>query len=184
MVQAWYFDNDTNVDYREPHKSDPPVYVSLEELKKQTGVEYFKIDADTYDSCEFYHKLKKDKGYTYEDSICVSRDKLPNYDEKIKSFYHEHLHSDEEIRFIIGGGGYFDVRDRKDQWIRIYCEKNDLIVLPAGIYHRFTIDKNDYIEAKRLFVGEPVWTPINRPEADCHPVRKDYLDLLEQTIES
>ena len=61
---------------------------------------------------------------------------------QIKSFYHEHLHSDEEIRFIIGGGGYFDVRDRKDQWIRIYCEKNDLIVLPAGIYHRFTIDKN------------------------------------------
>ena len=43
MVQAWYFDNDTNVDYREPHKSDPPVYVSLEELKKQTGVEYFKV---------------------------------------------------------------------------------------------------------------------------------------------
>ena len=26
----------------------------------------------------------------------------------------------------------------------------------------------------RLFVGEPVWTPVNRP-ADNHPIRKKYM---------
>jgi len=47
-----------------------------------------------------------------------------------------HTRSWQEIRYILDGSGYFDVRNLDDQWVRVAMEKGDLLVLPAGIYHR------------------------------------------------
>ena len=44
--------------------------------------------------------------------------------------------------------GYFDVRDLKDNWIRVECTKGVMIVLPEGIYHRFTLDEGNYIKVR------------------------------------
>lgn len=46
----------------------------------------------------------------------------------------------------VGEAGYEDVRDFDGQWIRIEIKKGDLIVLPPGMYHRFTLDENLYLK--------------------------------------
>lgn len=178
MVNAWYMDTEQN-DQRLEHHRNPPQFVSLTQLYEKTGVEYFSINVDTYLTDGVLDKIKKDRGYTYEDDITCSKECLPNYEEKLKSFFEEHLHTDEEIRLVLDGSGYFDVRDGEEQWIRIQVTAGDMIVIPSGIYHRFTLDTNNFIRAKRFFIGEPVWLPYNRP-ADEVPARQDYLRRLKQ----
>uniref|UniRef100_A0A0D6R4G9 Acireductone dioxygenase n=1 Tax=Araucaria cunninghamii TaxID=56994 RepID=A0A0D6R4G9_ARACU len=173
-MEAWYM-NETDEDQRLPHHCEPEQYVSLEKLA-EIGVLYWHLDdVDNYETNEQLQQIRKDRGYTYNDIITCAPDKLPNYHDKLKSFFEEHIHTDEEIRLVLDGSGYFDVRDEDDRWIRIWVKKGDLIVLPAGIYHRFTMDTANYTKAMRLFVGEPVWTPYNRPQDD-NPIRQGYVD--------
>jgi 1,2-dihydroxy-3-keto-5-methylthiopentene dioxygenase len=126
--------------------------------------------------------IRSERGYSYTDTITISPEKLPNYEAKLKIFFEEHLHTDEEIRLILEGTGYFDVRNKSDAWIRISMGPGDMIVLPAGMYHRFTLDESNYLKAMRLFVGAPVWTPYNRADSgvDELPQRSSYVAAISQ----
>jgi len=42
-----------------------------------------------------------------QDIIVVSPEKLENYEAKIKSFFEEHIHTDEEVRYCLDGSGQF-----------------------------------------------------------------------------
>ncbi|TSM77390.1 1,2-dihydroxy-3-keto-5-methylthiopentene dioxygenase [Bagarius yarrelli] len=176
VLEAWYMDESTE-DPRQCHKLNPNQPVSLQELR-DIGVCYWKLKADIYENDPELQKIREENGYSYMDIIDIHPDKLPNYEEKLKTFYEEHLHLDDEIRYILDGRAYFDVRDKNDRWIRILMTKGDMITLPAGIYHRFTMDETNYTKAMRLFVGEPVWKAYNRP-ADHFDIRQQYVDSLK-----
>lgn len=102
---------------------------------------------------------------------------------QVKAFFEEHIHDAEEIRYILSGSGFFDVRSKDDKWVRIHIKSGDLMTLPEGIYHRFTVDEKDCIHAMRLFKGQPVWTPFNRPQEE-HESRVKYVkEFLEEKKE-
>lgn len=188
--EAWVMNQGEIDDQMAENRLDPNVPFSVAQLR-ELGISYWKMDAESYtypvksvpwdpkDATDpKLQQLRDDRGYSYADIITVHPDHLPAYDEKLKSFFEEHIHDAEEIRYILGGSGYFDVRDKEDKWIRIHVKKGDLMTLPEGIYHRFTCDKQNLIHAMRLFVGQPIWTPFNRPDCDDHPSRKKYVEVF------
>eukprot|EP01132_Coremiostelium_polycephalum_P001544 gene1544-1944_t len=129
----------------------PNEELSLEYLK-DLQVLYYPIDVSNYTGP--LESLCKERGYKNRDEVKLSKD-TPNLEDKLKIFFEEHLHDDEEIRFILDGCGFFDVRDKNDKWVRIKVEKGDLIIVPANMYHRFALDETRYVHAMRLFTDAP-----------------------------
>ncbi|KAI9689538.1 MAG: 1,2-dihydroxy-3-keto-5-methylthiopentene dioxygenase [Bathelium mastoideum] len=176
-MKAYWYDNEPG-DQRLPHDSGrlvEPSYLS------SLGVLYRSFpnvgDPSSVDD------LARERDYKNRDTICVSPATMGEaYESKVKMFFNEHLHEDEEIRYILDGAGYFDVRSEGDEWVRLRLEKGDLIVLPSGIYHRFTSDEQNYTKAMRLFKDEPKWTPLNRgTDTDDNQYRKDYLKMRDSS---
>jgi len=188
--EAWYMCDEKDVDdQKKENRTTPNKPVDVKQMR-DLGLLYWKMDADTYKypvkaipwdpndaSDPRLIALRDDRGYSYADVLTIHPDYLPGFATHVKNFFTEHIHDAEEIRYILAGSGFFDVRDPEDNWIRIHVKKGDLMTLPEGIYHRFTCDETDYIHAMRLFIGVPCWTPINRDleGTDNHPSRKKYV---------
>jgi 1,2-dihydroxy-3-keto-5-methylthiopentene dioxygenase len=184
--EAWFMVEEVK-DQKKENRQEPNVPCPVEAMRK-LGITYWKMDAEKYGypvkSVPWDPKdavdprltsIRDDRGYSYADIITVHPDHLPGFEDKVKAFFEEHIHDAEEIRYILDGSGFFDVRDTEDKWIRVHVKKGDLMTLPEGIYHRFTCDEKDHIHAMRLFIGQPIWTPFNRPQED-HPSRKVYVE--------
>jgi len=158
-------------DQRLPHDSgrevDEPALARL-------GVKYFRLGA-----LADVDALAAERGYRNRDEITVSPAALGEaYETKVRGFFAEHLHEDEEIRYVRGGAGYFDVRDKTDGWVRIRLEKDDLIILPAGIYHRFTTDEAN---VSSPFSPTPPCPPLARDAVDDTPGSTSRLCVCSRT---
>ncbi|KAJ7347462.1 Acireductone dioxygenase ARD family [Mycena albidolilacea] len=173
-MRAYYFDNLPG-DQRLPHDYVPSRAVEPEKLTS-LNVLFWRIPVEGYEDA--VNQVAKERGYKNRDTINVSKEGMGDiYEEKIRGFFEEHMHEDEEIRYILSGSGFFDVRETpSDTWIRVAVEPGDLLVLPAGIYHRFTLDEKNQIKALRLFQDEPKWIPHARSGAtDANQHRVGYL---------
>ena len=65
---------------------------------------------DSANSRDRLEDLAASRNYSNRDEITVSPSAMGAvYEDKIKMFFNEHMHEDEEIRYILEGAGYFDV---------------------------------------------------------------------------
>ena len=185
-LTAWLMDPAAELPGADPrldHQLSPPQAVDAATLRT-LGVLSWRLPVDAAGTPARLAAIRAARGYNYADAITLDGRALEPgaYAAKLAMFYAEHLHSDEEVRYVTGGCGFFDVRGGAGEaapWVRIRCAPGDCIVLPAGCYHRFTPDAGDLVAATRLFQGEPVWLPIAKgPEGDGHAARAAYLAEL------
>ncbi len=106
-------------------------------------------------------ELKAARGYIEQDVVELRPD-TPNLDAICDKFAGEHLHTDDEVRFVLDGEGVFDIRSRGDRWMHVVVEPGDLIVVPRDRHHRFLLTESRAIRCVRLFQDAAGWVPHYR----------------------
>ena len=111
--------------------------------------------------------MKRAGGYTTADVIDVTAE-TPGLDAMLHKFDREHTHSEDEVRFILAGRGIFFLRqsssdndkpDGDDHVVSVEVGPGDLIRVPQGTTHWFTLCEDRRIRAIRWFQDTTGWTP-------------------------
>ncbi|KAH9025920.1 1,2-dihydroxy-3-keto-5-methylthiopentene dioxygenase [Lactarius hengduanensis] len=179
-MHAYYYDN-VSADQRLPHDSGLPV--ELDYLRK-LGLTLSTVPLDTEGGWEpLVDKIANEHGWDNRDTMDVTKEGLgDHFEQMLDKFFTEHMHNDAEIRYILSGSGYWDIREYPtDQWIRVRVLPGDFIIIPAGIYHRFTLDEHNQVKALRFTTGELQYSSTARgSETDASPFRDQYLDSIKE----
>ncbi|MGD0628088.1 MAG: cupin domain-containing protein [Terracidiphilus sp.] len=101
--------------------------------------------------------LKERGGYVTADVIDVNPD-TPNLDAMLARFDKEHTHSEDEVRFILAGRGIFFLHLR-EKVVSVEVGPGDLLRVPKGTTHWFTLCEDRRIRAIRWFQDTAGWTP-------------------------
>jgi len=106
-------------------------------------------------------EMKRLGGYTTADVIDVTAD-TPGLDVMLARFDKEHTHSEDEVRFILAGRGVFFLHqksDAVDKVLSVEVGPGDMIRVPRGTEHWFTLCEDRRIRAIRWFQDTTGWTP-------------------------
>ncbi len=128
---------------------------------EQHGVFFQHLGTDKAQYQPVLDDLATKRGYGTQDEIKLGKE-TPNLAVVLKKFDDEHLHTDDEVRFVIDGEAVFDIRSNDDKWMRVVVEAGDLIVVPKGKHHRFELSEMCRMHCARLFKDQAGWVPVYR----------------------
>jgi 1,2-dihydroxy-3-keto-5-methylthiopentene dioxygenase len=106
-------------------------------------------------------ELKRRGGYRTADIIDVYPE-TPGLDAMLARFEKEHTHSEDEVRFILAGRGVFFLRlgdHIKEKVVSVEVHSGDLLRVPRGTTHWFTLCEDRRIRAIRWFQDTTGWAP-------------------------
>ena len=113
-----------------------------------------------------FEELKRDKGYQTRDLVVIHED-IPGLPEMLAKFDKIHTHSDDEVRYILAGSGWFGFVDPGGGQFMLEVTAGDYINVPANAEHWFEMKDCARCKAVRYFIDTSGWTPhyTGRPVA-------------------
>ncbi|NVZ53049.1 acireductone dioxygenase [Pseudomonas sp. B6002] len=97
-------------------------------------------------------------GYRSVELLSVTGDHLQAAEMRAQ-FLDERRYPEDDARFFIAGQGLFCLHVG-DYVYAVRCEKNDLLVVPAGLPHWFDMGENPHFVALRLFDSAQGGVPV------------------------
>ncbi|MDI4645628.1 cupin domain-containing protein [Cohnella hashimotonis] len=97
------------------------------------------------------------RGYKTWDIVVLS-ESTPNIEELLKKFEQIHTHTEDEVRAITAGEGIFIIRgDEATGYFDVILSAGDVISVPEGSVHFFTLTESKKVVAVRLFIETEGW---------------------------
>lgn len=113
-----------------------------------------------------FEQLKQEKGYSTRDMVVIHED-IPGLAEMLGKFDKIHYHTDDEVRYILAGRGYFGFVESGGAQFLLEVAAGDYINVPANTEHWFEMRDSKRIKAVRYFIDTTGWAPVytERPMA-------------------
>jgi 1,2-dihydroxy-3-keto-5-methylthiopentene dioxygenase len=100
--------------------------------------------------------LKARGGYQSADVIALTP-QTPNLETILAKFDKEHLHTEDEVRFVVDGRGVFTIHAPDDRVFDVEVHPGDLLVVPTNTKHWFTLCEDRTIKCIRVFTSTDGW---------------------------
>lgn len=140
-----------------------PVEAAPEALRRQSGLSSEEQETLLAAFHENLSRLSQQFGYISHDLIVLNPETTANLEELLKNFERTHRHTEDEVRFIVDGEGIFTLT-RNDDTFSVTVTAGDLISVPAGTAHYFTLTETRNVKAVRLFQTKEGWVAIYQDE--------------------
>ena len=106
-----------------------------------------------------FEELKREKGYQTRDMVVIHED-IPGLTDMLGKFDKIHYHTDDEVRYILAGRGYFGFVEPDGSQFLLEVAAGDYINVPANTEHWFEMKDSPRIKAVRYFIDTSGWTPV------------------------
>jgi 1,2-dihydroxy-3-keto-5-methylthiopentene dioxygenase len=106
-----------------------------------------------------FEELKRTNGYQTRDLIVIHED-IPGLSDMLAKFDKIHYHTDDEVRYIVAGRGYFGFVEPDNGQFLVEVAAGDYINVPAYTEHWFEMKDSKRIKAVRYFIDTAGWVPV------------------------
>jgi len=149
-MQIWEMESYATGDQRLPHHKFPPKLLSTTQLQTKAGVIHYKVDIEDTQAMKKRLSRVKDDYKVMNGDVFTMDENVIDFESKLKAMYEPNEKQDDSIFLVLEGAIYFDVEFEEDEWIRIQCERGDLIVIPKDTSFRSTVTPSNFVKMQRF----------------------------------